>query len=65
MASYAVTALTERARWRRAQTERWQEKKFDVYARYSNALKEQIWITRCMCASSGRTHRDGPGTPSG
>ncbi|MGW2235383.1 hypothetical protein [Streptomyces sp. NPDC001759] len=51
--SYATTTLTERARWRRAQTERWHEKKFDVYARYGNALKEQIWVTQRVGAALG------------
>ncbi|MFD9487378.1 hypothetical protein [Streptomyces sp. NPDC059991] len=51
--SYATTTLTERARWRRTQTERWHEKKFEVYARYGNALKEQIWITQRVGAALG------------
>ncbi|MEU9453620.1 hypothetical protein [Streptomyces sp. NPDC048277] len=51
--SYATTTLTERTRWRRVQAERWQEKKFDVYARYGNALKEQIWITQRIGAALG------------
>ncbi|MGW4443953.1 hypothetical protein [Streptomyces sp. NPDC004682] len=51
--SYATTTLTERARWRRTQAERWQEKKFEVYARYGNALKEQIWIIQRVGAALG------------
>jgi hypothetical protein len=64
VASYAVTALTERARWRRAQAERWQEKKFDVYARYSNALKEQIGITQRIGAALGYAHVVDPLEPA-
>lgn len=51
--SYATTALTERKRWHRTQTERWHEKKFEVYARYGNALKEQIWISQRIGAALG------------
>ncbi|MGW2706215.1 hypothetical protein [Streptomyces sp. NPDC001340] len=54
--SYATTTLTERTRWRRTQAERWHEKKFEVYARYGNALKEQIWITQRIGAALGYAH---------
>ncbi|MET8133097.1 hypothetical protein ABZV24_14260 [Streptomyces sp. NPDC005251] len=54
--SYASTTLTERTRWRRTQTERWHEKKFEVYARYGNALKEQIWIIQRIGAALGYAH---------
>lgn len=51
--SYATTTLTERKRWHRTQAERWHEKKFEVYARYGNALKEQIWISQRIGAALG------------
>ncbi|MFE2569677.1 hypothetical protein [Streptomyces mirabilis] len=54
--SYAATTLTERARWRRTKAERWDMKKFDVYAQYGNALKEQIWITQRTGAALGYAH---------
>jgi len=62
--SYATTTLTERARWRRTQTERWHEKKFEVYARYGNALKEQIWITQRIGAALGYAHVVDPLEPA-
>lgn len=62
--SYATTSLTERTRWRRTQTERWQEKKFEVYARYGNALKEQIGITQRIGAALGYAHVVDPLDPA-
>ena len=62
--SYAATTLTERARWRRTQAERWHEKKFDVYAQYGNALKEQIWITQRIGAALGYAHVVDPLEPT-
>jgi hypothetical protein len=38
-ATYGATSLTERARWRRAQAVRWDEKKVNAYAEYANAVK--------------------------
>jgi hypothetical protein len=64
MASYAASALTERTRWRRSQTERWHEKKFEVYAGYGNALKEQIWITQRVGAALGYAHVVDPLEPA-
>ncbi|MFG3099348.1 hypothetical protein ACGFZL_02245 [Streptomyces sp. NPDC048182] len=61
--SYAATTLTERARWRRSQAERWHEKKFDVYAQYGNALKEQIGITLRIGAALGHADLVDPLTP--
>jgi hypothetical protein len=62
--SYAATTLTERARWRRMRAERWDEKKFAVYASYANALKNQIWIVQRIGAAMGFAHVVDPLEPA-
>ncbi|MET9407459.1 hypothetical protein ABZX90_17105 [Streptomyces sp. NPDC002935] len=62
--SYATTTLTDRTRWRREKSDRWHEKKFDVYARYGNTLKEQIWITQRIGAALGYAHVVDPLSPA-
>ncbi|WP_415950592.1 hypothetical protein [Streptomyces sp. KLOTTS4A1] len=38
--SVAVSALTERSRWRRQQSVRWDERRLGAYAEYAHAVKE-------------------------
>ncbi|KUL49474.1 MULTISPECIES: hypothetical protein [unclassified Streptomyces] len=40
--SYAVQSLTERRRWKRQRDERWDERRFETYGRYGNAVKSQL-----------------------
>ncbi|GIJ79195.1 hypothetical protein SAMN05443287_102533 [Micromonospora phaseoli] len=35
-----ATSLTDRSRWRRSQTVRWDERRLDAYAEFARALKE-------------------------
>ncbi|WP_027344893.1 hypothetical protein [Hamadaea tsunoensis] len=42
IATYAVTALSERARWRREQNARWDGQRLTAYAEYAHAAKNLI-----------------------
>ncbi|MFE5491109.1 hypothetical protein ACFQ7Z_14305 [Streptomyces virginiae] len=53
LGSYAVQTLTERRRWTRQRQERWDEKRFETYGRYANALKAQLRLTQRIGASLG------------
>jgi hypothetical protein len=60
VATYGATSAAERARWRRAQSVRWDEKRVDAYAEYALALKQVISVTLRLVA-----RRDsGPGAGS-
>jgi hypothetical protein len=61
--SYTAASLTERSRWRRTRAERWDEKKFQIYASYSNILKAQIRIGQRIGASRGLEHTIDPLEP--
>ncbi|MFJ9641527.1 hypothetical protein [Streptomyces sp. NPDC101206] len=52
-ASYATQSLTERRRWKRQREERWDEKRFETYARYANALKAQLRVAQRIGAALG------------
>ncbi|MFE4722294.1 hypothetical protein ACFRLW_39060 [Streptomyces sp. NPDC056728] len=49
LGSYAVQNLTER----RQREERWDEKPFETYGRYANALKAQLRVAQRIGASLG------------
>jgi len=51
VATYAAKAVTERARWRRAQSVRWDEKRVSVYAEYAHVLKQVITVPFCSGAA--------------
>ncbi|MEU4129945.1 hypothetical protein [Streptomyces wuyuanensis] len=53
LGSYAVQSLTERRRWKRQREERWDEKRFETYGRYANALKAQLRIAQRIGAAIG------------
>ncbi|MGY4394011.1 hypothetical protein [Streptomyces sp. TE12347] len=53
LGSYTVQTLTERRRWTRQRQERWDEKRFETYGRYANALKAQLRVTQRIGASLG------------
>ncbi|WP_200871679.1 hypothetical protein [Actinomadura welshii] len=63
LGSYLTSSLTERARWRRTRTERWDEKKFEIYANYANALKTQIGIGQRIAAHRGLAYTVDPLEP--
>lgn len=43
-ATYAASSAAERARWRRVQSVRWDEKRVSAYAEYAHALKQVISV---------------------
>jgi len=49
-ATYAATSATERARWRRVQSVRWDEKRVNAYAEYAHALKQVISLSLRLAA---------------
>jgi hypothetical protein len=51
--SYAASSRTDKLRWQRSRAERWDEKRFEIYANYSNALKHQIRIAQRIGAARG------------
>ncbi|MHA4818227.1 hypothetical protein ACXZ65_28140 [Streptomyces aculeolatus] len=53
LGSYAVQSLTEGRRWRRQREERWDEKRFETYGRYANALKAQLRVAQRIGAALG------------
>ncbi|MFD5424511.1 hypothetical protein [Streptomyces sp. NPDC127084] len=53
VASYATQNLTERRKWKRQRDERWDEKRFETYARYGNVLKAQLRIAQRIGAGLG------------
>jgi hypothetical protein len=58
--SYIVTALTNRANWRRLQETRWDERRLAVYADYGNAIKEKALIISRMAATKGLNRNPEP-----
>lgn len=61
LASYLAGAAAERARWRRSQSSRWDEKRAQAYADYSHAVKN-VYV-QCMRAAELR-RRGGEGGPA-
>ncbi|GAA2995450.1 hypothetical protein GCM10020229_04980 [Kitasatospora albolonga] len=51
--SIAAAGAAEKSRWRRARAERWDEKRFQIYVGYANALKAQIRIAQRIGAARG------------
>ncbi len=51
--SYGVTALAERASWRRRQEARWDERRLAAYADYSNAIRAKVLIASRIAATMG------------
>jgi hypothetical protein len=52
LASYLAGAATERARWRRERSSRWDEKRAQAYAEYGYAIKN-VYV-QCMRAAGIR-----------
>lgn len=52
-----ATQLSDRARWRRAQSVRWDDRRVDAYAEYARALKEvHLLATRLTAPSRPSSH---------
>ncbi|QGN50824.1 hypothetical protein GKC29_17400 [Micromonospora sp. WMMC415] len=54
-----ATTVAERARWRRSQTVRWDERRLDAYADFTRAVKEIHLLALGMLSA----HRPGARTP--
>ncbi|MEU5897581.1 MULTISPECIES: hypothetical protein [Streptomyces] len=64
LGSYAVQSLTERRRWTRQREERWDEKRFETYGRYGNALKSQLRVAQRIGAALGAPDTADPLEPA-
>ena len=45
-ATFVVTTTTERLRWRRTQSARWDDKRLAAYTEYANAVKRMVRLCR-------------------
>jgi hypothetical protein len=59
-ATYLAGAFTERARWRREQSSRWDDKRAQAYSEYGYAVKN-VYV-QCLRIAGSRL-RSGPGDP--
>jgi hypothetical protein len=52
-ATFVVTSTTERTRWRRAQSARWDDKRLLAYSEYANAVKHMVRLCRRIAETKG------------
>ncbi|TDV56464.1 hypothetical protein [Actinophytocola oryzae] len=52
-ATFVVTSTTERTRWRRAQSARWDDKRLLAYSEYANAVKHMVRLCRRIAETRG------------
>jgi hypothetical protein len=52
-ATFVVTSSTERTRWRRAQSARWDDKRLLAYSEYANAVKHMVRLCRRIAETKG------------
>ncbi|MBB5958207.1 hypothetical protein FHS29_004815 [Saccharothrix tamanrassetensis] len=52
-ATFVVTSTTERTRWRRAQSARWDDKRLLAYSEYANAVKPMVRLCRRIAETKG------------
>jgi hypothetical protein len=52
-ATFVVTSTTERARWRRTQSARWDDKRLLAYSEYANAVKSMVRLCRRIAETKG------------
>ncbi|WP_233160533.1 hypothetical protein [Actinophytocola xanthii] len=52
-ATFVVTSATERTRWQRAQSVRWDDKRLVGYAEYANAVKHMVRLCRRIAETKG------------
>ncbi len=57
LATYAATSAAERARWRRAQAVRWDDRRLTAYVEYAHAVKKLISLSVRLAAHRG-VHSD-------
>ena len=53
LGSYLTTSATERARWKRAQDSRWDDRRVEAYASYAQSVKRMIIIAQRIAAGRG------------
>ena len=51
--TFIVTSATERTRWRRAQSARWDDKRLLAYSEYANAVKHMVRLCRRIAETKG------------
>lgn len=51
--TFTATTLTERAKWRRSQDTRWDDKRLAAYSEYANALKQYVQVSYRLAAARG------------
>jgi hypothetical protein len=52
-ATFVVTFTTERARWRRARSDRWDDKRLLAYSEYANSVKHMVRLCRRIAETMG------------
>lgn len=52
-ATFVVTSTTERIRWRRTQSARWDDKRLLAYSEYANAVKHMVRLCRRIAETKG------------
>ena len=52
-ATFFVTSSTERTRWRRAQSARWDDKRLLAYSEYATAVKHMVRLCRRIAETRG------------
>ena len=52
-ATFVATSTTERTRWRRAQSARWDDKRLLAYSEYANAVKHMVRLCRRIAETKG------------
>ncbi|MFE0510010.1 hypothetical protein [Streptomyces sp. NPDC058964] len=63
LGSYLAVVRGDRARFRREQAARWDERRFAVYADYARALKKSVTLTYRLSAHFGNDPHPHPLTP--
>ena len=62
-ATYLTTTATERSRWRRSQSVRWDERRIEAYTDYAHSLKQLITIIVRIAAAKRIHPEDDPLDP--
>jgi hypothetical protein len=52
-ASFTASTLTERARWRRTQSTRWDDRRLAAYTEYANAVKTTVKLCHRIATAQG------------
>src|SRR5215468_8171273 len=65
LATFLITSVSERSRWRREQATRWDVKRADAYAEYANSVKILQELCKRICAYRGLQTWSEPLDPDG